>query len=87
MSKGDYSGGSTIIRPGSGWFSYRPAKDTPAHHKGLANDPRDMKQKIADAAAKLEASQAAYDRGDWKGKPPSTTTKLRKSRKRKHKAK
>lgn len=87
MGKGDYSGGSTVIRPGSDWFSYRQTKDQHSHKKNVARDQRPMSVQLAEAAEKLAAAKAEYDRGEWTAKKIPAKVKSSKSKKRKSKAK
>lgn len=87
MGKGDYSGGSTVIRAGSNWFSYRETKDQPSHNKKLARDTRPMSVQLAEAAEKLAAAKAEYDRGEWTAKKIPAKVKPTKTKKRKAKAK
>lgn len=86
MGKGDYKGGSTLIRKGSDWFSYRPAKDKPLHLKKLARDQRPISVQIEEAAEKLAAAKAEYDRGEWTKAPTATKVRRRNRKKPKPKA-
>ncbi len=63
MSKGGYTGGSTIIRPGSSWFS-KPmpkVKKKKRAQKPAKQKPLTIEQKIERAAAKLQRSQEKFD--------------------------
>lgn len=63
MGKGGYTGGSTVIRPGSDWFGYRDR--TPKQEAKSAPDTRPVNAHLAGAAERLAAVQAEYDRGEW----------------------
>lgn len=65
MGKGGYTGGSTVFGRGSDWFSYRQPKGKPKHMEKLRADPRPMGEKIAEAAERLAAAKAEYNRGEW----------------------
>lgn len=72
MGKGGYHGGSTLLKPGSDWFSYRQPKapETPEQieerrrkkaeqkAKALASDP-DAQRKAAEKAAQKAANKEA----------------------------
>ena len=87
MGKGGYSGGSTVFGRGSDWFSYRQPKGKPKQLDKLAADARPMQVNIAEAAEKLAAAKAEYDRGEWTGKKMPSKTKRRKPKAAKPKAK
>lgn len=86
MGKGDYSGGSTMIRSGSDWFSYRQTKDQNSHKKDVTRDQRPMSVQLAEAAERLAAAKAEYDRGEWTAMKIPAKVKPSKSKKRKSKA-
>lgn len=65
MAKGGYTGGSTVFGRGSDWFSYRQPKKRPAPLHQPPPDPRPIHQRIAEAADRLAAAKAEYDRGEW----------------------
>jgi hypothetical protein len=65
MAKGGYTGGSTVFGRGSDWFSYRPPKKKPAQPAQSSADPRPINVRIAEAADRLAAAKAEYDRGEW----------------------
>lgn len=65
MGKGGYTGGSTTFGRGSDWFSYRKSKGKPRHLQKHADDPRPIQDRIAEAADRLAAAKAEFDRGEW----------------------
>lgn len=76
MGKGHFTGGSTIIRPGSDWFSYSaPPAKKPRTPKAAGTS---MKDKIAEAAESLAQAKAEYDAGLWKGVPGRKKAKKQK---------
>lgn len=87
MGKGGYSGGSTIFGRGSDWFSYRETKDQPPRSKKPTRDTRPMSVQLAEAAERLAAAKAEYDRGEWTAKEIPAKVKPSKTKKRKAKAK
>ncbi|NVO57198.1 hypothetical protein HW561_15500 [Rhodobacteraceae bacterium B1Z28] len=96
MSKGGYNGGSTILHPGSDWFSQpkgKSKKKKPAS-KGLKLTPEQkeaqLQYRIRLAAERLAKTQADFDAGGLKpseislGKKPS---KKRRQAKKKNRSK
>jgi len=84
MAKGGYNGGSTLIRPGSSWFSKgkpKATKKTP-----LVASEASLQQRIEQAAEKLAKTQADFDCGRMKSKMPKPSP-VRMSKKKRKKLK
>lgn len=92
MSKGGYTGGSTIIRPGSDWFGKPKGKRRrPAQRKLLALNPvareAELQFRIRLAAEKLAQTQADFDAGKLKPSEIQSQRSRKKSNKSKGKVK
>ena len=69
MAKGGYNGGSTLIRPGSSWFS--KSKPKAKKKPPLVLSEAVLQQRIEQAAEKLAQTQSDFDCGRMKPKPPN----------------
>lgn len=68
MAKGGYNGGSTILGPGSNWFSRStPKQKRKAIYKNLSE--AEIQERIKQASLRLEGLQADFDAGRLK--PPA----------------
>lgn len=74
MGKGGYNGGSTIIRPGSDWLTGNDAKSKPKRvpysqrYQGLSE--AELGLRIERASERLAKTQADFDAGRLRARPP-----------------
>ncbi len=83
MGRGGYNGGSTIVRPGSDWFSYGTSKGK----KEKANERRDKSQgKQLEILARIAAAKRARISAEDKKEQEQKKLEREKMRKRELKA-
>lgn len=88
MAKGGYHGGSTIIRPGSGWLTGHKGKRKPKRRpygtRYAHLSEAELQELIKRAAQRLEKAQADFDAGRMRPpKPKPLPERIGKKRRRK----